>query len=162
MEGFPRTCREAFDPSIIQQGAGGLPPMHRKHFIVGKRVLRRNVWMQIAVLIGIWFLGQEISTILKIPISGGVIGLLMVLGLLIVRKIRPSNLERGSEWLLAEMLLFFVPAVPAVLSHREFVGATGLKILAIILLGTVIVMVGTGLVVDACYHRFEKRPEDEA
>ncbi|MDR3692592.1 MAG: CidA/LrgA family protein [Fimbriimonas sp.] len=136
--------------------------MHRKHFIVGKRVLRRNVWMQIAVLIGIWFLGQEISTILKIPISGGVIGLLMVLGLLIVRKIRPSNLERGSEWLLAEMLLFFVPAVPAVLSHREFVGATGLKILAIILLGTVIVMVGTGLVVDACYHRFEKRPEDEA
>jgi holin-like protein len=50
------------------------------------------------------------------------------------------------------MLLFFVPAVMAVLDHHEFVGLLGLKIVAVILVGTVLVMGGTALTVDLCYR----------
>jgi len=48
------------------------------------------------------------------------------------------------------MLLFFVPAVLAVLDHREFLGLLGLKLLAVVLGGTLLVMGGTGLTVDLC------------
>jgi holin-like protein len=52
------------------------------------------------------------------------------------------------------MLLFFVPAAPAVLNYPEFLGLTGLKILFVILASTVAVMVTTAFVVDgACRWR---------
>jgi len=51
---------------------------------------------------------------------------------------------------LAEMLLFFIPAVPAVLDHQEFLGPLGLKLLAAVLAGTLLVMGGTALTVDLC------------
>jgi holin-like protein len=53
------------------------------------------------------------------------------------------------------MLLFFVPAVLAVMDHREFLGLLGLKILSVILLGTVVVMSVTALVVDLGYRLSE-------
>jgi holin-like protein len=46
------------------------------------------------------------------------------------------------------MPLFFVPAVLAVLDHRELLGAVGLKIVATILGSTFAVMVVTALTVD--------------
>jgi holin-like protein len=70
--------------------------------------------------------------------------------------LHPASLRRGAAWLLAEMLLFFVPAVLALLDHRDLLGFLGLKILAAVLLGTLAVMVVTGLTVEACF-RFEAR-----
>lgn len=61
-------------------------------------------------------------------------------------------MRSSAGWLLAEMLLFFVPAVMAVLDHSEFMGLLGLKIAAVIVAGTVMVMGGTALAVDLCYR----------
>ena len=61
-------------------------------------------------------------------------------------------MRRGANWFLADMLLFFIPAILAVLDHREFLGLLGLKILAVILTGTGIVMAVTALCVDLFYR----------
>ena len=58
----------------------------------------------------------------------------------------------GANWFLAEMLLFFIPAVPAVMDHREFLGLMGLKILGVILGGTIAVMAVTALTTDLAYR----------
>ena len=68
------------------------------------------------------------------------------------RAIKVDSVPRA-EWLLADMLLFFVPAALAVLNHPEFLGLTGLKILFVILASTVAVMVTTALVVDGACRR---------
>ena len=53
--------------------------------------------------------------------------------------------------LLTDMLVFFVPAVPAVLDHPEFLGWLGVKIVAVIAMGTIIVMAITAMTVElAC------------
>ena len=75
-----------------------------------------------------------------------------LLGLLASGTIQPSSMKRGSSFLLADMLLFFVPAVLAVLDHSEFLGLVGVKILAVILIGTVTVMSATALAVDFGYR----------
>jgi holin-like protein len=54
------------------------------------------------------------------------------------------------------MLLFFVPAVLALLDHRELMGMLGLKIFAIILISTTAVMCVTALTVDLCYRWTER------
>ena len=89
------------------------------------------------------------------------IGLLLVLILLHFNILSIRSLALGAEWFLAEMLLFFIPAVPAVLNHQEFFGWTGLKILAIIILGTIIVIIGTAFIVDFSFYKLEKHTKDE-
>ena len=74
-------------------------------------------------------------------------GLLALLGLL-AGGADPRLVARGAGWLLAEMLLFFVPAVVALLAHPEFLGLTGLKVLLVILGSTVMVMLATALTVE--------------
>lgn len=104
---------------------------------------------QIALIAGFWALGEGIVRVTQMPVPGSVIGLFLLFVLLITGAINPLTVRRGAQWYLAEMLLFFIPAVLAVLDHHEFFGLLGLKILAVILLGTVIVMISTALAVEA-------------
>ncbi len=116
------------------------------------RMLQRTRFVQIAVLGGIWFLGDAAGRAAGLPIPGGVIGMVGLLALLITGAVNLASVRSGARWLLAEMLLFFVPTVLAVLDHQEFIGTTGLKIVAIILVGTLLVMTTTALTVDVCYR----------
>lgn len=112
--------------------------------------LRRSRMLQIGVLLGFWLLGQGLSHLIGLPVPGGIIGMALVLALLAGGVIRPPSIHRGANWLIAEMLLFFVPAVMVVLDHRELLGLMGLKLAAAIVAGTVLVMAGTALTVDFC------------
>ena len=120
--------------------------------IVLRNVLRHSKLLQIGLLILFSLAGQEIAGILGLPVPGGIVGLVLVLGLLASGKLQVQAVRRGANWLLGEMLLFFVPAVMSLLDHREFLGLLGLKLLAVILLGTALVMAGTALTIDLCYR----------
>lgn len=117
----------------------------------------RSLPLQLGVLICFWVAGQAIVGMLRLPIPGGVIGMAAVLALLLTRRMSLYSVRRGAEWLLAEMLLFFVPAVMALLDHSEFLGVLGLKLLIVILTGTLCVMAATALTVEMCARSAERR-----
>jgi holin-like protein len=112
---------------------------------------------QIGLILGLWFAGVQIAKALHLPLPGGIVGMALALGLLMCRSVSLFSLKRGADWFLAEMLLFFVPAVLGVLEHPEFLGLLGVKILAVILLSTIAVMAATALTVDVIFHWSEKR-----
>lgn len=120
--------------------------------LVLRLALRRSRVLQIALIVLFALLGQALANALGLPVPGGVIGMTLVLALLATRRLRVRNVHRGASWLLAEMLLFFVPAVMSLLDHREFLGMLGVKLLVVILLGTAMVMAGTALTIDLCYR----------
>ncbi|MCM0754535.1 CidA/LrgA family protein [Desulfovibrio aminophilus] len=122
----------------------------RKLLLSFRLAVRHSRLLQIGLLAGFWALGELIARAARLPIPGGVLGLVLVLLLLVTGRLHAASLRRGADWLLAEMLLFFIPAVPAVLDHREFLGVLGLKLLAAVLAGTLLVMGGTALTVDLC------------
>jgi len=127
--------------------------MSRPHLVILLRSkLRRSRVLQICLLVLFSLLGQALAHLLGLPVPGGVVGMALVLLLLATRRLRVRNVHRGASWLLGEMLLFFVPAVMSLLDHREFLGVLGLKLLAVILLGTALVMTGTALTIDLCYR----------
>lgn len=123
-----------------------------RHFVLVRSALRRSRLLQIAVIVVFALLGQAVAQASGLPVPGGVIGMALVLLLLATRRLRVRNVQRGASWLLGEMLLFFVPAVMSLLEHREFLGVLGVKLLAVILLGTALVMAGTALTIDLCYR----------
>lgn len=134
----------------------------RRSAVYFRAALHRSGLLQIAVLGLFWMLGEAVVRLAHLPLPGGIVGMAVVLVLLATGWIRPVAVRRGARWLIAEMLLFFVPAVMAVLDHREFVGLLGLKIVAVILVGTVLVMGGTALTVDLCYRWRARREESHA
>ncbi|WP_218043295.1 CidA/LrgA family protein [Oryzomonas sagensis] len=107
---------------------------------------------QALLILLFWALGEAIVRITGIAIPGAIVGLLIMLALLVGKRLRVRTVRRGAEWYLAEMLLFFVPAVLAVLDHPEFLGLLGVKILAVIVLGTLTVMTVTAGAIDLCYR----------
>ena len=118
--------------------------------INARRNFRLSRIAQVGLLMMFWLLGNQLARALGLPLPGGVIGLLLALGLLLTRRMSPATMRRGAEWLLADMLLFFIPATLAVLEHPEFLGWLGLKILLAILGGTALVMIVTAVTVELC------------
>ncbi|MEI9963830.1 MAG: CidA/LrgA family protein [Caulobacteraceae bacterium] len=115
-----------------------------------RRLLHRSLPVQIGLILGVWLASEAVVRIARLPLPAGAVGMAVVLALLWTRRIRLVSLRRGADWFLAEMLLFFVPAVLAVTDHHEFFGVLGLKVLAVILVGTLAVMAVTAAVVDLC------------
>lgn len=110
--------------------------------------LRESHLLQIGLIMAFWMAGESFSRTSGVPIPGSVIGLFLALALLAAGWIKPAAMRRGAQWLMAEMLLFFIPAVLTVLDYHELLGLLGLKILAVILAGTVVVMGATALAVE--------------
>ena len=121
-----------------------------------RRGLRRSACLQISVLVVIWLLAEMLMQRLAVPVPAGIVGLLLLLLAFAMRWLSPRSFTRGAQWLLAEMLLFFVPAVPVVLDHPELFGLVGLKIVLVILAGTAAVMGSTALTVEL-FHRAAAR-----
>lgn len=131
----------------------------RRIRLAARHFLHRSMAGQIGLIVLMWMVGNLVASITHLPIPGSVIGLFIVLALLASGKLKIVSMRRGARWFLAELLLFFVPAVLAVMDHREFIGLTGLKILAVIILGTAAVMLTTALAVDLGYRMMQRRTE---
>ena len=139
---------------VVRRGvAGGKAEfVDRKGFDV-RRAVRASRWLQTLVIAAFWGVGEGVVRVAHLPFPGSIAGLLALLALLLIGIVDVRDVERGAGLLLGEMLLFFVPAVVAVVDHPEWAGALGLKLLAAILVGTTVVMLMTGCVVEVCCRR---------
>ncbi|HEY9101616.1 CidA/LrgA family protein [Chitinimonas sp.] len=114
------------------------------------------VLAQIFFFVVVWLGSDALARAAGWSLPGSVIGLSLVC-LLLFSGILPSrHVQRGADWLLAEMLLFFIPPVVAVVNFGPLIVSQGWRLLLVLLLGMLVVMVGTGLVVDWVF-RFECR-----
>ncbi len=120
----------------------------RNVLAAARRTIRTHRPLQIAVVIGFWLAGNAIAERTHVPIPGGIIGMALLLALLASGGVRETTVRGGANWFVAEMLLFFVPAVLAILNHPELIGMLGLKVLTLILVSTILVMTVTALTVE--------------
>lgn len=120
---------------------------------------------QVTLLALIWIGADFISRHYLPQVPGSLLGMASVLLLLGLRVIRRDWLAHGAGWLISEMLLFFVPAVIAIIQYPDLIHDNGLAIMVVILGSTVCVMTSTALAVDATWRlqkRFAKRRERDA
>ncbi len=104
---------------------------------------------EVAVLLAIYFLGCQIAAWWHLPIPGGVIGMALLLSAFALGLIKPATLQLGAGVLMAEMLLFFIPALMSLLDYGALVRDDGWRILLVIGVSTLLVMVVTAFTVEA-------------
>lgn len=107
---------------------------------------------QIALLAAIWLLADAAVRTFHLPLPANITGMLALLALILLGVVKTQWFSAGARWLLAEMLLFFVPAVVAVINYLDLLQQDGWRILLVIFLSTVLVIATTALVVDRLYR----------
>ncbi|MBM7645713.1 holin-like protein [Scopulibacillus daqui] len=100
--------------------------------------------------------GNFISKVFYLPISGSIIGLFLLFICLHFKIIKLSWVEIGAGFLLAELLLFFIPSAVGVIQYKSDMIHNGLKFIIIIVLSTLIVMLVTGFSAEFLLRRKER------
>lgn len=103
---------------------------------------------EVLVLLGVFLLGGQLASWLQWPIPGGVIGLALLLVAFACGVIKPASLQLGAGILMAEMLLFFIPALMSLLDYGAMVRNEGWRIMLVIGVSTLLVMLVTAFTVE--------------
>ena len=96
-----------------------------------------------------------------LPLPANLVGMVLLLALIVCHIVPLKWVRAGSRWLLAEMLLFFVPAVVAVVNYAQLLMVDGWRIFVVIALSTMMVLAATAWVVDKVYRYELKRMRHE-
>ena len=128
--------------------------MDRAPVLLGAFKQGLKVVVQVALLCSIWVAMDVARRHFGWSMPAGLIGFALLAVGLFPGLVKVQWLKGGTNWLLAEMLLFFVPAMLVVTEYGDLVRHQGLRILAVIIASTACVMVVTALAVDRVY-RFE-------
>lgn len=112
---------------------------------------------QVLAIVLVWFVCDQASQQLHWPVPGSLIAMALLLIALLGGVVPAAGLRRGADWLLAEMLLFFIPAVMAVWEHLPLLREEGGRILLVIVAGTALVMATTAVLVDLMFRWHRRR-----
>ena len=115
-------------------------------------IQRLQIPVQVLLYAGLFVFAQYLVSWLHLPLPANLVGMVLMLALIICRVIPLSWIRAGARWLLAEMLLFFVPAVVAVVNYTQLLLVDGWRIFAVIAISTLMVLGATAWVVDKVYR----------
>ncbi len=116
-----------------------------------------KIVFQVAILILISIAMNFLAEWLHLPIPGSILGIIVLFALLKMNVIKLSWIEQGANWLLAELLLFFIPAAVGVMKYIPLLEHDGVRILIVVISSTVIVMVSSGLIASKITKRRERK-----
>ncbi|ROP60198.1 holin-like protein [Enterobacter sp. BIGb0383] len=117
---------------------------------------RLQIPVQVVLYAGLFVVAEYLVAWLHLPLPANLVGMLILLMLILCRIVPLRWVRAGAAWLLAEMLLFFVPAVVAVVNYAQLLMVDGWRICLVIALSTLLVLGATAWVVDKVY-RYEIR-----
>ncbi|MET3818140.1 MULTISPECIES: CidA/LrgA family protein [Burkholderia] len=107
-----------------------------------------RIVLQAAALGVLWMAVDWVVRAVGLPVPSGVIGLAVLLVLLFSGRVAPAWVKDGANWLLSDMLLFFVPAAVAAVQYGGLFREDGWRIALVMLAGTAFVMVAVAVAVD--------------
>jgi holin-like protein len=130
------------------------PPASARRADGALRVVR--IAVQSAALAGLWVVADFATRMLHLPVPGGVVGLVVLLALLFCGGITPRWIKAGADWLLSDMLLFFIPAAVAAVQYGGLFREDGWRLALVVVGGTLMVMIAVAFAVEQA-ARLERR-----
>jgi holin-like protein len=104
--------------------------------------------LQVCFLYVFFFLGTALKQIIPLPIPASMFGLFLLFLALCCKVIKLKWVEQGSKWLMAELLLFFVPSAVGIVNYQQIISFQGVEIVLLIVFSTMIVMGMTALTAE--------------
>jgi putative effector of murein hydrolase LrgA (UPF0299 family) len=103
----------------------------------------------IAALLVCQLTGVAVVRAVGLPFPGPVVGMILLFVLMLARAPLPGALGNTAGGLLQHLSLLFVPAGVGVVQHLELLSGAGLRLLAVVVLTTLITLTVTALVFAA-------------
>ncbi|RCX16663.1 holin-like protein [Fontibacillus phaseoli] len=116
-----------------------------------------KIALQVAILVLFSLAMNYLAQWLHLPIPGSILGIIVLFALLKMNIIKLTWIEQGANWLLAELLLFFIPAAVGVMKYIPLLEHDGVQILIVVVSSTVIVMASSGLIASHIVKRKEHK-----
>ena len=117
---------------------------------------------QIALILGIWCVGEYISSFIQniVVVPGSIIAMILLFLLLQFKVVKIENIKEVSDFFLNNMAIFFVPAGVSLITSLNLIMDNIFVLLISVVLSTVIVMYVTGIVVQKMIIRKNKAKEN--
>lgn len=112
---------------------------------------------QIILLCVFSLIMNKLVEVLHWKIPGSILGIIVIFILLQTKIIRLEWIELGAKWLLAELLLFFIPSAVGIIKYQHILVDNGVRVVFVIILSTVVVMACTGLLANKIAQRKEQK-----
>lgn len=112
-----------------------------------------KLFREAIIILGIYLLGELISSVLSLPIPGNILGMIILLALLCTKIIKLEQIETVSNFLLDHLAFFFIPAGVGLMSSVGIIKDTWLKLIIVCILTTIIIIGVTGTIVQLIKKR---------
>ncbi|KAA0965454.1 CidA/LrgA family holin-like protein [Sporosarcina sp. ANT_H38] len=99
-----------------------------------------KIVLQIIVLYSFVLLGNWLQDLLHLPLTGSIIGLLLLLAALSLKLFRLEWIESGSYFLLSYLPLYFIPATVGVMEYGHVFTGKGFLLIPITMISTFLTM----------------------
>ncbi|GHH99266.1 CidA/LrgA family protein [Neobacillus kokaensis] len=104
--------------------------------------------LQVLIIHVFLFLGAAMKAVLPLPIPASMFGLCLLFLALYLKIIKLEWVEKGANWLMAELLLFFIPSAVGIVNYDEIISIQGAEIVILIGISTIIVVGMTAFIAE--------------
>ena len=120
-----------------------------------------NIMAELAIIFGICLVSEGISALLPIALPASVISMVLLFVLLATGGLKLDHIREKSDFLLANMSFFFLPAGVSMLNYFDVLKSTWVQLLVICLVTMVLVFAATALSVRFTLYLLERRKRHE-
>lgn len=114
---------------------------------------------QIIALFIFSYIGDLISSLLKLPIPGSIVGLLLLFLCLYFKIIPETYIKDGAGFILVILPLFFIPATVGIIQYPNFLSGKGAILIGIVIASTFLTMIVSGYSSQFVEKKMKEREE---
>lgn len=112
-----------------------------------------KLFREALIILGIYLLGELISSLLHLPIPGSILGMVILFILLCTKIVKVDNISNVTNFLLSHLSFFFIPAGVGIMTSIGIIQSTWWQLLIVCLVTTIIIIGVTGVIVQAISKR---------
>ena len=122
-----------------------------------------KIFNQLGIILGIWAVGELISSLLSniITMTGTIIGMIILFLLLQFKIMKEETIKDVADFLLGNMAIFFVPAGVSLINSLGLITENMLVLLLSGTVATIIIMIVTGKIVEIMINKKDISSEDK-
>ena len=105
------------------------------------------------------YVGDWISSLLKLPIPGSIVGLLLLFLCLYFKIIPETYIKDGAGFILIMLPLLFIPATVGIIQYPDFLSGKGVILIGMVMISTFLTMIVSGYGSQFVEKRMKEREE---
>lgn len=97
-----------------------------------------GIILQVILMYGFYWIGNLVQAVLHLPLTGSIVGMLLLFIVIQLGWIRISWGEEGSSWLQSNLQLLFIPPTVGIINHFDFFRANTLLLVLGLMVSTLV------------------------